>query len=224
MKKLFIAFLCMLTAILSACGQTAPPEETTTITTTLEGTTQMTTHRTSEALTSTVIVASSEITPYSDAINAYHSGNFIYSNADHYALYDIDSNGTQELLLSWQLDGHFYLATVYAIKDGTAVRQEGIFAQDVGSEAPALLFKNGTICLGLNDEGDLFYYYYRFEDSELKFQTMIKDEWRGYYRTNDIYKSTNPITKEEFDRVKTEMEGNGQVVELDWKPLAEFGR
>jgi len=31
------------------------------------------------------------------------------------------------------------------------------------------------------------------------------------------------ITKAEFDRVQKEMKGNGQMVEFDWKPLAEYG-
>jgi hypothetical protein len=38
------------------------------------------------------------------------------------------------------------------------------------------------------------------------------------------YGAVTPITQAEFDRVQNEMEGDGQVVELDWKPLAEYGR
>jgi hypothetical protein len=32
-----------------------------------------------------------------------------------------------------------------------------------------------------------------------------------------------PITKAEYDRAKAEMEGNGQVVEIDWSPWRNGG-
>jgi hypothetical protein len=32
------------------------------------------------------------------------------------------------------------------------------------------------------------------------------------------------LSPNEFDRVKQEFEDDGQVVEIDWKPLAEYGR
>jgi len=52
------------------------------------------------------------------------------------------------------------------------------------------------------------------------------DDYGQCYRFNiyvDEFPGT-PITKAEFDRVQKEFEGDGQTVELDWKPLAEYGR
>jgi hypothetical protein len=69
-------------------------------------------------------------------------------------------------------------------------------------------------------------FYYRFEGGQLKLQIDLVNAWGDYYQAYDIDRVGlgTPITKAEYDRVKAEMEGDGQVVEIDWKPLAEYGR
>jgi len=184
-----------------------------------------------------VEVKPSEIAQYADVVET------ILKNYDedpsqmertHYDLYDIDGNGTNEFLQGMDIWGVSYLTNIYTIKDGVAVWQEAFGTTgEGGSTLPSTLFKNGTIRVDCVDDGmRFFYYYYRFVDGELKFQTLLiyeqGDEYlqATYSRINVIDRPSpsTPITKAEFDRLQKEFEGDGQVVELDWKPLAEYGR
>ena len=46
-----------------------------------------------------------------------------------------------------------------------------------------------------------------------------------YYRIDPRNPSNRiPITEKEYNRLKKEYEGDGKVVEIDWKPLAEYGK
>jgi len=152
---------------------------------------------------------------------AYYRG---YKNLQ-YALYDIDGNGTNELLLgtgdSGYADKDDLIISIFTIQDGVAVQQRNV-------PSPTLL-KNGTIWTGGESGSGIFHEYYRFEDGSLKLQTGIseynsidKDE-RGRFQSFPDGRRID-ITEEEFERVRKEFEGDGQVVELDWKPLAEYGR
>ena len=120
------------------------------------------------------------------------------------------------------------LIAVYTIHDGVAVLQEGYWA-DSQRGSPPLLYKNGTL-KEFNDYDDKMFAYYRFENGELKYQTMLIDNFSEelnsgfYYRSDGIGRPSKVITKEEFELVQKEFEGDGQVIELDWKPLAEYGR
>ena len=154
-----------------------------------------------------------------DHLNDGHEG---YASLQFYSFYDVDSNGTKELLLGAKESYGICIYAIYAIRNGVAVKQDQFFL--ISDELPSLLFKNGTIRSDHNDEGDLYYCYYQFEKEKLKFQTTLIDYDGQHYRDN-TYKGSSlgtPITKQEFERVKKEFEGNGQVVELDWKPLAEY--
>ena len=66
--------------------------------------------------------------------------------------------------------------------------------------------------------------YYRLENGEIKNKTVIEQNGKYYdFIINGPYPGTL-ITKEEFGRVRKEFEGDGELVELDWKTLAEYGR
>jgi len=152
--------------------------------------------------------------------------NHDYLEDQYYALHDIDDNGTKELLIGSEEYSGIVLQAVHAIQNGVAVWQEALPSLVADFPEQRSILKNGTIRVKsvVADEGS-FFRYYRFEDGELKLQIILLDSAFGieYYRreygNNDV-----PITNEEFDRVQKEMEGDGQVVELDWKPLAEYGR
>ena len=73
------------------------------------------------------------------------------------------------------------------------------------------------------------------ENGELKYQLgLVEEEFYGgtlgdsfnsYYRINPSNTSKRiSIKKREYNRLKKQFEGDGQVVEIDWKPLAEYGR
>ncbi|MCL1951696.1 MAG: hypothetical protein FWF60_02590 [Oscillospiraceae bacterium] len=214
MKKGLIAVLCMLLAGLCACGQVESSEETTTET------------PTTTVAPISVEIKPSEIAAYSEVVKAIKEE---FENAPdqlnhlYYAFYDIDGNGTKELLLGVEWGGHIFLDAVYTIQNGVAVQQEAYF-MDPTIGPPPLLYKNGTIRVNRVDDTIIFYYYYfRFENGELKLQIMLIDDMGRYFSNIDPMKRT-PITKEEFDRVQREMEGDGQTVALDWKPLEEYGQ
>ena len=134
-----------------------------------------------------------------------------------YAFYETDNQGTQALLLG--ADGALF--DVYVIQNGIAVQQE-LF---LGDQGPTMLFKTGTIRTVTGYDGPLLFSYYRFEDGVLKFQVDLYDDEGEYYRTdNKDGWQEKLISKEEFDRLQKEYEGDGQEVQLDWKPLAEYGK
>ena len=201
MKKLFIALLYMLLTGLCACGQRLP-EQTPTV---------------------------NKNDPYSDIVKTIIKG---YDNAPdqlkerYYTLYDLDGNGTKELLLGEGSRGGIYPWIIYAVKGGVAVEQKEFLALgEGGCVLPSSLFKNGTVRVDSDDAGELAIIYYHFEGGEFRRQTTLVNTGGQYYRYNmhkDDYPGT-PITKQEFNRLQKEMEGNGQVVALDWKPLAEYG-
>ena len=230
MKKLFIALLCLMLACLCTCGQGVPPTEGTAQGTIRGNTSQTAT--TSEALTeipSTVKIDPSVSAIYSDAIIKYYDlpRDSLNAGADYYFLYDIDGDGTQELLLGEVGLNGMTLITVYVIHDGAAVLQEEYWG-DSQRGSPALLYKNGTL-KEFDDYDDKMFTYYRFEDGKLKFKTRLFDHYSeelnsgDYSRKDGIHDKGRVITKEEFERTKKEFEGDGQTVGLDWKLLAEYG-
>ena len=235
MKKLLFAGFCLLLAGLCACGKTVPPGETTTTKELTMNTIEATDVATeASTLTTTKITNHVEKTfKNEDDEKSYFAK--VLNNTDtpfdntsygRYAFYDIDGDGMKELLIGIAGQG---LVMVYTIQNGVAVEQKEFYV-DVASDSghpPPVLFKNGAIRTGgENWEGVLNYNYYRFEGGELKWQITLRNDFGQYYRNKrDVDPSSGtPITKAEYDRLKKEIEGDGQVVELDWKPLAEYGR
>ena len=240
MKKLFIALLCLLLTGLYACKQVEPPEEKTTATTISRETTQVTSIETTVSEKSTGInaatdrygqsvveIKTSKDDPYSFIIQDYYQAMNDKPSVStyQYFLYDIDGNGIQELLLGLE---NYGLDCVYTIQNGVAVQQRALLV-DMVENSPPILFSNGTIKMdnAVSEQvlfGDyLRYYYFRFEDGELKrYATLMTDGER--FGCSFATADGDIIPKAEFDRVQKEFEGDGQTVELDWKPLAEYGR
>ena len=155
----------------------------------------------------------------------------VQSNIEHYsyAFYDVDSNGINEFLLGYDDQRPI---RVYTILSGVAAEIVQLTADFDGFGAN-IFFENGTIKRSSADEFATYYSYYRLEAGELAFQGGLIDEngtnpedgslVKAYYRHYPDG-TVETITKEEFDRVKAEFEGDGQEVELDWKPLKEYRR
>ena len=221
MKKLLAAVLCLVLVGLCACGRRAMGETTTT-----DKTTQDTaTNRYGQAV---VDIKTDKKDPYSFVIKE-HYDLFFDENIDpyvkHFFLYDIDGDGTKELLLGMETYSGIVLFAVYSIQDNIAARQEALTPWMEEFPFQRSLLKNGTIKIEGRDEVGPGYGYLRFEDGELRRQASLGIDYGEYVRiyTENGYERV-PITKAEFDRLQKEMEGDGQVVDLDWKPLAEYGR
>ena len=209
MKKLFIALLCLLFVGLCACGGTP-----------------------SELVIYSKVIRKYKLFSYANSF----LGGSVYHPVHNYALYDIDSNGTKELLVGSKmypsLGDDIALLYLYTIRDEKAVDTGFVFWD--GSSLQPLLFQNGTIKT-VDAEMD-WISYYRFEGDELKLQVCLEDHSGRYewwlrteqpgdppppYITVDPEERT-PLTQEEFERLREDMEGDGQVVEIDWKPLKEY--
>ena len=221
MKKLFIALLCMLLVGLYACGEIIPRDTDTTTTENtgndMENTTNAATATTNQT---------SENDPVAEVLQSYpeYFMNDISQEVPrYYALHTIDGN--EVLLLGMRDYGIIYLNIVYVIQNSVAVQQEQIRwgGGEWRGSFPPSFFKNGTIRVGRDSEGELIFHYYRFEDGELKPQIRLTDSYGDYY-LYPTQGSRIDITREEFEQRKQEMEGDGQTIEIDWRPLAEFGR
>ncbi len=70
------------------------------------------------------------------------------------------------------------------------------------------------------------YAYVRFENGDLKEMiTLTVDDKGKHWRYDDPNSfDRTRITKEAFESLRLEYEGNGQLVELNWRPLAEYGK
>ena len=221
MRQLIVVFvfLCLFLIALSACKEPVTPETTTEE---IGFVTQPITLETTEPSTPTVVIKTNKNDPYSYIIKEYYGymNELEYVADYHYALYDIDGNGTEELLLG--ADGE--LLEVYAIQNGVAVQQEQLALG--GDYATASLLKNGSIKVYDTFDNIWWLYYYRFENGNLKLRIVLTDYYGSRFekRTRQDRSDIAPITEEEFKRLQKKYEGNGQVVELDWKPLAEYGR
>ena len=233
MKIFRIAMLYLLLVGLCSCVPTTPEETTVIVSTDHSETTQrtniITTAEISDVSSQIGEIKNDEKDPYTDVvksiINAHNDRPEQLKNV-YFFLYDLDGDGTRELLLGVERWERIFLIDVYIIQNSIAVEQKELFIDPVESPQP-LLYKNGTIKDGGEDAyGELSICYYRCKDGELRAQVVLIDERGSYFRSNGTYENFKkfPITKEEYDRVQKEFEGDGQVVELDWKPLAEYGR
>jgi len=213
-KKLHIVLLCLLFAGLCACG--TAPQETPATTSNME------------ELYSVVIADILE-----------NGGNKPpgWSDGD-YVLYDTDGKGTMALLLGWDNpNGEIY--EIYTLRNGIAELQ--LSCVDYPGECIIRMYKNGNISASqLNGVGSGG--WYRFEDGQLKYIVSIGEYWdenglySGYYRRDPAGDESDfffdfvpdgtevPITDEECRRLSVELRGDNERAELDWKPLAEYGR
>jgi len=133
-----------------------------------------------------------------------------------YAFY-VANDGTRVLLLNGG-----GILDIYTIQNGIAVQQKSFYfdreRSDFGPEVS--LQKNGNIVHVGSD-----YRFYRFENGVLKhLATLTGRPGVGY-----IYVRTNgseiPISQEERHQLLLEYLGDGwERAQLDWHPLAEFGR
>jgi len=228
----------MLFAGLCACGpvETENPRTTATIApTTVEAPLTSIAFEMIESSMQTVTIKIEKNDPLSYVIEEYLEvyNECLYDqnrnmSPHYYALYDLDGNGTQELLIAELFGDDIRLYDVYVIRNGAAVRQEEFQTLGGGGiTLPSVVFKNGTIRIDGHYDVLPTIVYYRFKNGELRHQETLMDDFLGQqylrHNRNNAFPGT-PITKAEFDRVQKEMEGDGQVVELDWKPLTEYGR
>jgi len=210
-----------------ACRPAEQPKETT-VTITQKTNNNETIIETIIATTPTTKAKIGENDLYINVIDTYPDhlvDDYSHMGNRYFALYDVDGNGTKELFLGAENEWlGKYFDVIYTIRNGNTVWQEQFTVSGYQAYISPSVFKNGTIRTVHNNDGALSNNYYRFENGELKFQTRLLNDLGEYFRFFAYQGTRTPITKAEYDRVQKEFEGDGQVIELDWKPLAEYGR
>ena len=247
MKKLFSIMLCLCFFLLCSCGGVEPDETPTTtapITTTIA---KKTAEMTAKAIASTYYEFSANPDdPFSYVVadRAVEGGINWPVDCDwssDYVLYDTDGKGTMALLLGTK-NPIGMVREIYTVQDGVVQRK--LNANDYKNVGDAMIkvLKTGYIYTEkLN--GTPARRYYRFEDGQLKLVAGLSGygydsngNHLGYYRIDPTGKEKDflfdiepdgteiPISDEELQRLRKKFVGDGQVVELDWKPLAEYGQ
>ena len=235
MRKLFIAPLCLLLAGLCACGQTAPSEKTTA--------------KITEELAETTIEAVPP-TKFEFEPNPDDPFSFVIADrkvetgivwpvdfsSDCYALYDTDGKGTMALLLGGA-NSNGEVREIYTLQDGVMERKLNANDYEKVGDSMIRILKTGYLYTErLN--GSPTRGYYRFEDGQLKLVVDLGgyDDDSGSFRIDptgterDFFFDFVPdgtevrIAAEEHKRLVKKFVGNWEPADLDWKPLAEYGR
>jgi len=232
MKKVFIIALVLIVG-LCACGRTTPSEETTTA---KEKTTWIIAEsgKINTTEEKTAWIAADMDTAFSSVIEDVLSRPNGYDTLDDFVLYDANGEGAKALLVGVK-NYNGYIDEIFTFQNGAAEQVLSV-AYDTG-DTYILPLKTGVIKTG--SFGVSTNSYYRF-DAEGQLKLIVKldsyGDKRGLFRVNptgedkdyDFYFIPDGtevrITQEEYERLHEQLEGDGQVVELDWKPLAEYGR
>ena len=160
-----------------------------------------------------------------------------YARDVYYFLYDIDKDGTDELIMGdWKkttLDVEdpnppkkILISSIYTIKNGEVVEinTQPWFRPDYIWDR--VLLTNGLIRTSFGNEKNPSYIFLGFKDGEAVLNCAIY-----YYKSNDGYvqqfadiNTSIDITKEEFERLRDEANGDAEVVEINWKRIDEYGK
>ena len=165
---------------------------------------------------------------------------------NYYVLYDIDGNGIEELLLGskmilWGYESGFSnqarVEEVVLNQLFTTIDQEpqeiiyqpswrwnNYFAESLGGRD---ILSNGIIRYYGGTPDYISYAYFRYSNGKLAFiKALMSYEIAGTWvvvdnQGNDLREK---ISKEEFDRMKSEIEDGADVVKINWQPLESYGQ
>ena len=154
----------------------------------------------------------------------------------YYFLYDLDKDGTNELLLGgWQKIGYYTeepdppkkicISSAYAIQDGKAVKLNSGTWWDFEFVWDRVLLSNGIIMTTWGIKEDPSYSFFSYENNSLIFKGALYHTENGEYckRKSMKYFDEQTISTAEHDRIYNEMCGNSSVVDINWKRIDEYG-
>jgi hypothetical protein len=216
------------TAIASSADEKQTSTEVVSTTTRISNVTNTRTTATSRAdLNFRAIAAYNKYIKNRDFSIAYLSDDVV--NAYYYSLYDVDGNGVDELLLGVNSVNFGKYLCDMCFMQNELVQQEAILSGGEYGFYETVIFEDGTIKVAYNIDGGMVYRYYKLEDENLRqvialIDNTIEEDYPNYSKKTEMDGSFITITKEEFDRLKTEYDSNGAAVKFTWKPLSEFGK
>ena len=268
MKRLFAILLCMIFVFLTACGTPSGDERGTTTheeSVTCAGTktadvTEPNTVRLngdydsvptviqpkplSEKELKSISIPTSPNDPYSyvisDLLEWYkQAGSRFNSENERYSLYDINDDGTDELILArigvlggstvYDYEGinaertyGILIYYVYTISDGKAIKADLLAIS--GDAYQTILFDNGLIKVVCCTPRNPWIYYNKMVGDN--FEAIDYPIFKNYNGECFSFKDCveNPITEEEFNRRIAEIEDGAHPVELEWKRLQDYGK
>ena len=268
MKRLFAILLCMIFVLLTACGTPSSDECGTTTheeSVTCAGTktadvTEPNTVRLngdydsvptvtqpkplSEKELKSISIPTSPNDPYSyvisDLLEWYkQAGSRFNSENERYSLYDINDDGTDELILArigvlggstvYDYEGinaertyGILIYSVYTISDGKAIKADLLAIS--GDAYQTILFDNGLIKVVCCTPRNPWIYYNKMVGDN--FEAIDYPIFKNYNGECFSFKDCveNPITEEEFNRRIAETEKGAHPVELEWKHLQDYGK
>lgn len=162
----------------------------------------------------------------------------------YYYLYDIDGNGIKELILGdWKsvtnnvgdlvefAPTEIMISHICTLKNGEVTKQESFWWQN-NYLWDTVLLSNGLIRQSMGFEEYPSYFYFFVENETLKFkfgvcytQDVNGDRFYSYVaEAEDGKYIEEKITKEEFERLRDEANGDAEVVEINWKRIDEYGK
>lgn len=249
-KKIITIFNCLITLFLCACTNTTNNQDTTTVIE--QGTTLSTsapTESAPEAEYTTIVIKSTPDDPYSYIIKEIYSlviddfenPEFGVSLNDHYYyyLYDIDSNGVDELLIGEKYviggiqnievlkpeDWGITIFNIYTIRDGVAVEQDIRPWWCAETLLERSILTNGLVRAS-GRKKDPSYCYFKFVDGKLEYQeslSTVDSKYTHIYIENGV-EMKQKVSKSEFNRLRAEIENGAQPIEINWKRIDEYGR
>ena len=268
MKRLFAILLCVIFALLTACGTPSGDERGTTtheesVTCAETKTADVTEPNTvrlngdydsvptviqpkplSEKELKSISIPTSPNDPYSyvisDLLEWYkQAGSRFNSENERYSLYDINDDGTDELILArigvlggstvYDYEGinaertyGILIYSVYTISDGKAIKADLLAIS--GDAYQTILFDNGLIKVVCCTPRNPWIYYNKMVGDN--FEAIDYPIFKNYNGECFSFKDCveNPITEEEFNRRIAETEKGAHPVEIEWKHLQDYGK
>ena len=164
--------------------------------------------------------------------------NYIVYHPDvYYYLYDLDKDGTNELLLgSWQKIGYYTeepdppkkicISSVYTIRDGKVVKLNSWHWWNHEFIWDRVILSNGMILTthGNKESPNYSFIYLKDGDLFLKVASYQYDETgEKFFVLYNFEGQESIINKSEYNRLFKENYGNSSVVDINWKRIDEYG-
>ena len=154
----------------------------------------------------------------------------------YYFLYDINGDGTNELLLgSWHRLGNdidasdspmkICISSIYTLKNGKIIKidSRGWWGKDLIQDR--ILYSNGKIVETFGYEDRPSYFISRIADDKLAVDCYVMHtEEAVYVEIVDIDKwEDKEISQKEYYSIFNQFCGDAKPVEIDWKRIDEYG-
>ena len=194
-----------------------------------------------------VKIHTSKNDPYSYVVKDHYeyllnSAGIGAANEARYFLYDIDGNGSEELIFGQVrvlggMDVYdvrlstdevppvmgILIVDIYSIVDGKASRQKQMVLGG-GAAYETQILSNGIVKISYNTPALPSYSYYSFADSVGSYIGSLKANRDGTFTYVDSNVANQAISKDEFDRRIAEIEDGAHPIEIEWKRLQDYGK